>query len=232
MNAPKGGRLQLRPAHGDGPAYSPQRDLAYVYAPAMREALRALDQEHWSDELAAVVQTLGCNEEDISAAVIALLEAHKQFVNVAGIASANDALIRANWYDQHPGARYLIYGRLGEVMLGGFFLALRDVSKIADESAQQREIAEFIAEGRKVAGLLDPSEEIDWQMAADVIKEDHGLTQMALVAAQRRCDDVAAHSTATIQAMGDTIERYRNEGFWSGIWRLIRTRLPGRQRTP
>jgi hypothetical protein len=141
---------QIRPKNGTGPQYSPQRDLAWIYAPAMREAVRALDQVNWSDDIQRICKQCNVTEEDITLAVGKLTEAHRYMVNHPDVEQPVDALDKVGWYNVHPVARYLIYGRLGEVMLGGFFLALRDTSEFAKEAAQAKEIADFIAAGQMV----------------------------------------------------------------------------------
>lgn len=116
----------------------------------MKEALVALDQVNWNEETQIICEELALSEDDIGEAVAKLTEAHLYFVNNPDVDAPVDALNKVGWYDTHPGARYLIYGRLGEVLLGGFFMALRDVSEHADESAQAREIAELVAVGKQV----------------------------------------------------------------------------------
>jgi hypothetical protein len=142
--------MNIRPRQGDGPPYSPQRDLAYIYAPAMKEALLALDQTNWGPEIRQLCQQLELSEDDIGQAAAALAQAQRYFVNHDDCPDAHAALTQAGWYDCKPGARYLVTGRLGEVIIGGFCLALRDVSVYAAESAQHRELSEVVAAGLSV----------------------------------------------------------------------------------
>ena len=142
--------LQLRPRGSDGPMYNPQRDLAYLYAPAMREALQALDKVNWTPEISRLFEQLGIDEADVSQAVGKLTEAHRYFVGDDTIKEPVDALNRVGWYDVPVAARYLIYGRLGEVMLGGFFIALRDTTAPGREVLQGKDIADLVAAGRLV----------------------------------------------------------------------------------
>lgn len=146
-------RTQVRPKSG-GDAYSPQRDLAYCYAPAMKEAMRSLDAANWTVEIRALIQALGVTEQAISIAVEALTNAHVAFITDSSVRHADDALRSAGWYNQPVEVRYLIYGRLGEVMLGGFFLAIRDVRVLGEEPPHARVIADYVAEGLRVAEQL------------------------------------------------------------------------------
>lgn len=199
--------MQIRPRNGDGPAYSPQRDLAWIYAPAMREALQALDQVRWTDEMAALIQKLGITEEDISVAVATLVDAHRYIVNHADVATPVQALETAGWYRSKPEARYLIYGRLGEVLFGGFFLALRDTSEFCKESSQAKEIAEFIAAGRLVmirgSGATAPLTPVaEAEQALETLKAMLNSSRDALLAAHARMQEVerkAANDLAALQ---------------------------------
>lgn len=191
---PKRRVTNIRPRGGDGPVYSPQRDLAYIYAPAMREAITALDEVNWSEPIRELVSKLGITEDDIGEAVRRLTEAHAHFVNDPEVQTPNDALNKTGWYDLPAACRYLIYGRLGEVMLGGFFVALRDTSRLADESAQSREIAEFIAAGREVmerSSGAAPRRPDESQLLTEVRKLEAQLrgVQLALVQAHKLCAD-------------------------------------------
>jgi len=231
-------RVNVRPKGGNEPLYSPQRDLAYIYAPAMKEAIRALDRDQWTETFKILITRLQLTEADISAAVGCIVEAHKLFVNVPTIKTAEDALVQAGWYECHFGARYLIYGRLGEVILGGFFLALRDVSPYADESAQQHQIADFIAEGVGVANRLSKQMDTatpagyDYRHDAEVARQELDLLRKAhaehkafaaesyKVAVDRAHDEnMRAH--ANFKALGDALDAYNTSGFWSRVWHAI-----------
>jgi hypothetical protein len=116
----------------------------------MREAFFALDQANWTEDMQVVVNKLGVTEDDIGHAAVSLTEAHQYFTNVRDITCADDALKRADWYRHDAGVRNLIYARVGEVLLGGFFVALRDVSQLGDESLMSKEIADLVAAGRMI----------------------------------------------------------------------------------
>jgi hypothetical protein len=120
----------------------------------MMEALRALDAKHWTVELAVLAGHLEVTEEMISEAVAALMDAHANFLNNEAVTTAQEALTQAGWYKQDAGVRYFIYGRLGEVMLGGFFMALRDVTAQHNPPRPATGLADLIAAGRGVAGRL------------------------------------------------------------------------------
>jgi flagellar capping protein FliD len=120
----------------------------------MMEALRALDAKNWTVELAALAGHLEITEEMLGAAVASLMDAHANFLNNAAVTTAQEALQQAGWYDHDAGVRYFIYGRLGEVMLGGFFMALRDVTVQHNPPRPACSLPELIAAGTAVAGRL------------------------------------------------------------------------------
>lgn len=143
-------RMQLRPKDSNGPMYSPQRDLAYIYAPAVTEALQALDEANWTPEMRDLLAQMGVTEEMIGLAAKDLSQAHQLLINVDGIDSAHDALTQAGWYNHPASVRSVIYARMGEVIMGGFLIAIRDISRYGEESAQTRQIADLVAAGRMV----------------------------------------------------------------------------------
>lgn len=236
--------MQVRPRQGDGPPYSPQRDLAWLYAPAMKEALVALDQVNWTEEMAEIITILGITEEDISEAVGKLTKAHRYMVNRRDVTEPVHALERACWYDVDPGARYLIYGRLGEVMLGGFFIALRDTSEYADESSQAVEIADFIAAGKLVMERGSGKVPTDLEISA-LSHHCHQLESRlqgckdALAAAHFQIHTDAEDTVRTIKALAEQNKHLtqqvvtRNEiisvacrmGFWRTLWWGLRKPL-------
>lgn len=216
--------------------YSPQRDLAYIYAPAMSEAIVALDQVNWTDEIKEICTALKITEEDIARAAERLTEAHRFFVSHSDIKTPNDALERVDWYDVHPGARYLVYGRLGEVMLGGFFIALRDTSRFADESSQAKEIAEFIAAGKGVmarsSGLSpEPSRVAELHQQVRGLQEELIGVRDALQAArdalaqsdhvarekQRELATARTVSERLVTAFAAGMARVAGMGFWQRV---------------
>ena len=230
-------RTQVRP-RGGGDAYSPQRDLAYCYPPAMKEALRALDKERWTDEVRALFRTLHVTENEVSRAVKALTDAHTAFIMDPQVKCAVDALRNAGWYNQRAEVRYLIYGRLGEVMLGGFFLAIRDVRMLGEEPPHSREIADFIVEGLRVARLYDLERPPEISPPAPVEKSalvQLQFTRRALEEQQLECNRLQhrcrleAREARKAVAAESLIAGINGLGLWSGICRAIRVWRDGRK---
>lgn len=177
------GRLNLRPkGSANAPGYSPHRDLAYVYPHAMREALAGLDEANWRDYFRPWCEATNLTEDELGEGVRRYVEAHKDFIGDPEIKHADDALAKHGFFELPNIVRILIYARLGEVMLGGFFYALRDVTRQNCAPPQAADIADLIAEGKLVAARLwgqkrDPSEldrlEHEAIAALDQLREVH-----------------------------------------------------------
>jgi hypothetical protein len=212
----------------------------------MKEALTALDQVSWTEEMAAVIEVLGLTEADISLAVGKLTEAHRYIVNHNDVTEPVHALEKAGWYgdDVNPGARYLIYGRLGEVLFGGFFIALRDTSEFADESSQATEIADFIAAGKLVMER-GSGKAVSRSEAAEISHLQHKAEaelqgcRDALQLAREKITRDAKETVGTISDLTESNKRLGkqvtdrdglitsacNMGFWRTIWWIFQKPL-------
>ena len=133
------------------PGYSPQRDIAYLYPHAMREAIAGLDEVNWRDYFKPWIEAAAVSEEDLGEGVKRFVEAHKDFIGDPEIKHADDAMAKHGFFELPNIVRILLYARLGEVMVGGFFYALRDVTQQGHAPPHVADIADFIAEGRLVA---------------------------------------------------------------------------------
>lgn len=147
---------QFRPKGSDpaGPLYAPQRDLAYIYSPALREAMRGLLPANLSTELLTLMSGCGLSKERLGAALTAYADAHARFINDPTVGTAMDALNAAGFQGQPLLARLLIYARLGEVLTAGFLIAVRDVTRAGDTAHPAAELSELIGAGRAMGGWL------------------------------------------------------------------------------
>ncbi len=146
---------QYRPkGNPDGMPYAPQRDLAYIYTPMLREVFAGLDRENWSPYFRDWLELEGITEEDLSAGVRCFVEAHRMFIRDRSVNSPEEAFEKSGFIDLPHPARIMIFERIGEVVMGGWFIALRDVTMHGQMSPQAPDIAEFIAAGRTLAHRL------------------------------------------------------------------------------
>ena len=144
--------LQYKPkGEADAPSYAPQRDIANLYSPMLGEVFAGLDRENWTDEIHDLFAQQGVTSEDIGAGVTALTAAHQSFIRDRSVANTTDALQAAGWFDVKPAVRIAIMYRFGLVLMGGFFIALRDVTQQGQPSAVHTDYVDMLAAGRQAA---------------------------------------------------------------------------------
>jgi len=144
--------MNIRPKNQpDAMPYNPQRDLANIYLPAMREAVVGLDRVNWEEYFSGWAEAVGITDEHLGEGVRLLAEAHRLFVGDPTIKNARDALRRVGFFDLPTPVRILIFERFGEVITGGFFVAIRDVTRMGDVPPQLNDIADFVAVTRSIA---------------------------------------------------------------------------------
>lgn len=222
--------LQVREkgAGKDNRFYNPNRDIAWLYAPAMKEAIFALDECNWTSGIRAIIEATGITEDDISEAVAALVKAHVLFTNVRSVSTPEDALVTAGFFQCKPAARYLITGRLGEVMLGGFFVAVRDVTHAGQEPPMSRDIAEFVAAGIGVRDRCSGSVVDELDNNYDVLQErllaaitECSMVRQALMEKDIQAKQVSADLIDRCNALSEELRKLHGRGFWSTIWSVL-----------
>ncbi len=151
---------QLRPK-GDPSAapYAPQRDIANIYTPMLREVFAGLDEKNWTPFFKAWFDREGITEDQLAKAVMVFSEAHSLFIRDREVETPADAFDAAGASADLPDAvKYALFCRLGEVLTGGFFVALRDVTMQGYPSPVQSDLAAMIAAGRglscRISGKL------------------------------------------------------------------------------
>ena len=145
----------------NGPLYHPERDYAYITPTLMKQAIENLeaplpeDAKKWK-------QDNDITEAEIVAAAESLADAQRDFVNAADpVQSLEQALNRHKWHELRYPVRQYILATIGEVILGAWFNAVREVSQVGEESPAQNEmcrfsgaVREFVA--RSGAPTIDP----------------------------------------------------------------------------
>lgn len=186
MSQPIGtGGIQFRPKGGEGPLYAPHRDLAYFWPAAMKEALFALDEANWSADVKHLQEIFGYTEAEFGDAVRRLVHAHGLFTGDPSITEPQLALEQASWFEVPFIIRMLITSRVGEVLMGGFFVAVKEVTRMGDVPPNTSDIADFIAAGRAIAArtaLVKPREYTDnehLQHEYERLRATHALFERA-----------------------------------------------------
>jgi hypothetical protein len=133
-----------------GPLYNPERDYAYITPTLMVTAIENMDSQAVNPEEIAWRQANNITTEEVVKVAEALADAQRDFVNAADpVQSLQQALSRHGFYDVRFPVRQLLFSAIGEVVLGAWFKAVREVSVIGEESPAGTEMARFAATVRE-----------------------------------------------------------------------------------
>jgi hypothetical protein len=146
----------------NGPLYHPERDFAYITPTLMRQAIENLEAP-LAEDAKKWKQDNDITEAEIIAAAEALADAQRDFVNAADpVASLDQALTRHKWHELRYAVRQYVLAAIGEVILGAWFKAVREVSQLGEHSPAENEmcrfsgaVREFVA--RSGAPTIDPT---------------------------------------------------------------------------
>lgn len=134
-----------------GPLYNPERDYAYITPTLMRQAIERLEanddvnRAKWRAEQ-------NITTEEIVAAATALAGAQRDFVNAADPVSSFDiALNRHDFFSFRYVVREYLWAAIGEIFCAAWFVAVREVSVVGQESPAQTDMARFTAAVREFA---------------------------------------------------------------------------------
>jgi hypothetical protein len=158
------------------PGYAPHRDLAYVYPAMMREAFFALDEVNWSTELKARLHSDNITEADLSVAVGQFTDALNMFIRHADITTPVAAFDKTGFNAQPYVIKQTLYARFGEVLTGGWFIAVKDVTLAGRESDAACDIAAMLAAGKAVARLM--MTEFPTTLYAAVVNEEEVAAEL------------------------------------------------------
>lgn len=145
--------IGYRPKGESGPAYHPDRDYAYVTPTLMRAAVERLDDGALSEEALSWKKANDITEDDITAVVEALARAQRDFINAADpVSSIEQALNRRDFYDVRYPVRQFLFAAIGEVFCAAWFTAVREVTRVNEDSPAAPGMAEFTAAVRSFVG--------------------------------------------------------------------------------
>jgi hypothetical protein len=185
----------------DGPLYHPERDFAYITPTLMKQAIENMtappnpDVEVWKKEN-------NITEAEIVAAAEALADAQRDFVNSADpVTSLQQAMHRYGYFDLRMPVRLLLEAMVGEVMIGAWFKAVREITQVNSESPAQNEMCRFASTVREFAarqGALN----IDGNVTAEVVLMRDDVMRSKLTAAyaelkEAREAQISAENKAT-----------------------------------
>ena len=143
--------IGYRPQGSAGPLYHPERDFAYITPTLMRQAIDNMSEPP-NPEIAEWKKQNNITEAEIVAAAEALADAQRDFVsNADPVTSLHQAMHRRNFFALPLPSRLLLQAMIGEVMIGAWFRAVREVSTKGEESPVQNEMCRFSAAVREFA---------------------------------------------------------------------------------
>lgn len=133
------------------PLYNPERDYAYITPTLMRQAIEKLDanddanRAHWR-------AANNITDAEIVSAAEALAAAQRDFVNAADpVKSFAEALSRHKFLDLRYCVQQYLWAAIGEIFCAAWFIAVREVSIVGEESPAQADMARFVATVREFA---------------------------------------------------------------------------------
>lgn len=143
--------IGYRPQGSAGPLYHPERDFAYITPTLMRQAIDNMSEPP-NPEIEEWKKANNIGEAEIIAAAEALADAQRDFVSTADpVTSLHQALHRHDYFALPVAVRLLLQAMVGEVMIGAWFRAVREVSIKGEESPVQNEMCRFSAAVREFA---------------------------------------------------------------------------------
>jgi hypothetical protein len=143
--------IGFRPKDSAGPTYHPERDFAYITPTLMRQAVENMSAPP-NPEFEEWKKANNVTEAEIILAAEALADAQNDFVNSADpVSSLHQALHRRKYFDLPLPVRLFLQAMIGEVMIGAWFKAVREVSQVGQESPAQNEMCRFSSAVREFA---------------------------------------------------------------------------------
>lgn len=199
-----------------GPLYNPERDYAYITPTLMRQAIERLDanddaaREKWRHEH-------GITEAEVVAAATALAAAQRDFVNASDpVASFEIALNRHNFFSFRYVVQQYLWAAIGEVFCAAWFLAVREVSVVGQESPAQTDMARFVAAVREFANK-NKSSTYDANFMAEHLRMLNdtllGREKDLLAAYKKKTDDVLQLSREN-SALKEELARLKVKKHW------------------
>jgi hypothetical protein len=138
--------IGYRPKGESGPVYHPARDYAYVTPTLMAAAIASMESKNTSEEVQAWKLETGITDDEIGLAAEALARAQRDFVNASDpVTSFEQALNRRDFTDIRYPVRQFLFAAIGQAFCAAWFTAVREVSRVNEESPAAPGMADFTA---------------------------------------------------------------------------------------
>jgi hypothetical protein len=121
--------------HIDVRRYNPSRDIAYAWPNLMQAALTAYDKETNEPITARLIEEFGVSDQDIGELVARYANYFKECLAQGdkNFKTPEDALVASGFLDLPVTHQAVILVRMGQIITGAFFYAIKDVHVDADE---------------------------------------------------------------------------------------------------
>lgn len=178
----------------NGPLYHPERDYAYITPTLMRQAIENLDAPAQADAKEWKERN-NITGAEIVAVAQAIADAQRDFVNGADpVKTLEQALNRQDWTSLRYEVRQYLFAAIGEVIVGAWFKAVREVSQVGEHSPAENEMCRFSGAVREFAArngapVIDPTSLAD----ALLFQRDVLSTRLNTVHAEWQRAKRAAH---------------------------------------
>jgi hypothetical protein len=223
------GDIGFRRKGDNTPMYNPERDYAYITPTLMRTAIEMLDATEPKEKLNWRVQQ-NISQAEIVKIAEALANAQSDFVNAADpVKSFEAALERHGFFDFSCAVRQYLFAAIGEVCCAAWFLAVREVSAVGQESPAATDMARFTAAVRNFAANKDmPVYDLNYVAEYRRLQNDVLRAQLEAVDKER-----AKYKTDYYRLLGEVHDREQaaktqpvkqtSTSFWSRVCGLFGT---------
>jgi hypothetical protein len=165
----------------------------------MRTAFILLDDCNWTPEFRSRMQAAGITEDDLAIGVETFVRALDLFIRDGEVTSPVDAFGKSGFARVRLEVQQVMFEKFGEVMTGGWFMAVRDVTLRGKMSDAATQTAAMVAAGILTAASLRNSHDDNtplfvvtdgrYAQYRDVV-EAVTMREAAVRATQQSLDDV------------------------------------------
>jgi hypothetical protein len=204
----------------DGALYNPERDFAYITPTLMARAVSNMECDYDSnDAVRSWCAAADISKSDMAKIAEALALAQRDFVNSADpVSSFEHALRRRNFFDFSSQLRQYLFAAIGECICAAWFVAVREVSTVGEESPAQNNMARFAAIVNDFVARSDCSAP-DVSTAAETLRYRNDVLQT-------RLNVVYNELTATKEKLAAQIELHEKQAPQpTSFWRRVQTWL-------
>jgi hypothetical protein len=115
--------------HEDRRRYNPSRDIAYAWPNLMKAALIGFEKEKSEPITAYLIEQSGINDRDLGELVARYANYFQECLAQGdkNHKTPEDALVACGFFDLPSSHQAVLLARLGQIITGAFFYAIRDV---------------------------------------------------------------------------------------------------------